>query len=254
MSLIRWQPQSGWDCLSKRMVRLVRSARRLPRGPPRGWSMSPAGPSFSNRLLQAKSVCRLMPTMAAKSLAGSPLRFQVSRSKSRCSGVSGGVGPCGFCNDRGPPRRRPLRGGRQGGAASSGADSSAGGGGKSPEDSSAVGPWAAGPGMAAAGSGTGPVAAASGCGTPLGLRPRSVPQPGSALRSSNITPSLPVDLSTTRGGNYSAYLLSKSGKDFGEVDSHRHIVLVGCLRLAVYGVLGVGDVATTVKSYRGGMV
>ena len=36
MSLIRWQPQSGWACLSIRIVRLVSSGRRLPALTPRG--------------------------------------------------------------------------------------------------------------------------------------------------------------------------------------------------------------------------
>ena len=35
MSLIRWQPHSGFACLSMRIVRLVSSCTRLPLGPPR---------------------------------------------------------------------------------------------------------------------------------------------------------------------------------------------------------------------------
>jgi hypothetical protein len=52
MSLIRWQPQSGLACLSIKMVRFVKSGRRLPAGAPLGLSISPAGPSCSNFFFQ----------------------------------------------------------------------------------------------------------------------------------------------------------------------------------------------------------
>src|SRR5262249_20812064 len=61
------------------------------------------------------------------------------------------------------------------------------------------------------------------------VRPRNSARPTTSLRSAaGFCSSFlqhdslsSVDLSTTRGGNYSAYLLSKSGKDFGEGDKRR---------------------------------
>src|SRR5262249_30004364 len=47
---------------------------------------SPAGPSCSNFFFQANSENLEMPTKAAKSAAGRPLRCQVSSKSSRCSG------------------------------------------------------------------------------------------------------------------------------------------------------------------------
>src|SRR5262249_2702828 len=86
MSLIFWQPQSGLACLSIKMVRLVNSGSRLPGGVPLGLSISPAGPSCSNFFFQANSENLEMPTKAAKSAAGRPLRCHVSSNNNRCSG------------------------------------------------------------------------------------------------------------------------------------------------------------------------
>ena len=104
---MRWQPQEGLACLSMRMVRLVRSGSLLPLGPPRGWSMRPAGPCVSNFFFQAYRVCLDSPTNAAKSPAGRPLRRQVSSNSNRCCAVNGTVGAAGWTSRR--PRRRPAR-------------------------------------------------------------------------------------------------------------------------------------------------
>ena len=89
MSLIRWQPQSGCACLSIRIVRLVSSGSLLPCLAPLGWSISPAGPSSSNRFFQAYSVCCETFTSAPKSRAGRPLRCQVSSSPNTVATVAG---------------------------------------------------------------------------------------------------------------------------------------------------------------------
>ena len=68
-------------------MRLVISGNWLPRSGPLGLSIKPAGPSFSNAPCHLYSVCGLIPTSAAKSLHGRPLRSQVSRSRIRCSGL-----------------------------------------------------------------------------------------------------------------------------------------------------------------------
>src|SRR5262249_6247584 len=77
------------------------------RGPPRGWSINPAGPSVSNFFFQPYKVCLDMPTKAAKSPAGSSLRFQVSRSSNRCSTVREIGLACSFLTSRRPPLLRP---------------------------------------------------------------------------------------------------------------------------------------------------
>ena len=70
------------------------------------WLIHQAGGSLLSNFASSRyRVCLEMPTRAAKSPAGSPLRRQVSSSSSRCSGVVGaevrvawagpGVGPCG---------------------------------------------------------------------------------------------------------------------------------------------------------------
>ena len=51
--LILRQPQSGWACLSKRMVRLVSSGSLLPQDHPAADPLRPAGPSASKLLLPA---------------------------------------------------------------------------------------------------------------------------------------------------------------------------------------------------------
>jgi len=94
------------------MVRRVRSGRRLPRGAPRGWSISPAGPSASNFFFQPYKVCLHMPTRAAKSRAGRPLRCQVSKSNSRCSTVRETCLACSLWTNRRPPLFRPDKRGR----------------------------------------------------------------------------------------------------------------------------------------------
>ena len=102
---MRWQPQLGLLALSSRMVRFVKSGSRLPRGPPRGCSMSPAGPCCWNFFFQEYRVCLDTPTKAAKSPAGRPLRSQVSSRSKRCSALSDSGLAVGFTKRR--PRRRP---------------------------------------------------------------------------------------------------------------------------------------------------
>ena len=65
---------------------MVNSGNRLPGGLPLGLSISPAGPCCSNRFFQANRVNLEMPTKAAKSAAGKPLRCQVSSNNNRCAG------------------------------------------------------------------------------------------------------------------------------------------------------------------------
>ena len=92
-----------------RTVRLVNSCMRLPLGPPRGCSINPAGPNSSNFFFQAYNVCLETPTREAKSPAGRPLRCQVSRINSRCSGVMGDCGDsAGFTNRRPWPLPVPI--------------------------------------------------------------------------------------------------------------------------------------------------
>src|SRR5262245_43552698 len=107
---MRWQPQSGWACLSIRMVRRVSSGRRLPGGVPLGLSIRPAGPSASKRRFHSYSVYLDRPTRAAKSAAGRPLRCQVSNSSRRCSGDSASAFWSAFLTSRRPRRGLSRRG------------------------------------------------------------------------------------------------------------------------------------------------
>jgi hypothetical protein len=92
---------------------MVVSDSRLPRGAPRGRSISPAGPSVSKRCFQEYSVCFDTFPIGAKSAAGRPLRIQMSRIFSRVSpsalaprargpdaGDSGGAAPSRFTRPR----------------------------------------------------------------------------------------------------------------------------------------------------------
>src|SRR5262249_25843154 len=67
------------------------------------------GPCSSNFFFQPYKVCLHIPTKAAKSPAGRPLRCQVSKSSSRCSAVSAMCLPCSFGTNRRPPLFRPDR-------------------------------------------------------------------------------------------------------------------------------------------------
>src|SRR5262245_30270861 len=116
MSLIFWQPQVGLASLSITMVRLVSSGNRLPWGAPRGLSINPAGPSWSNRFFQAYNVCLDIPTKAAKSRAGNPLRRQVSNRSRRCAGPNAAGASAGFTKRL--PRPRPLEEGATGSVSS----------------------------------------------------------------------------------------------------------------------------------------
>jgi hypothetical protein len=108
------------------MVRLVRSGSRLPGARPRGASMRPAGPWLSKRFFQAYRVCLEMPTSAAKSPAGRPLRRQVSSNSRRCSGVRGEEGS--ILTRRRPRRPLPTRDGEWVNKTSSGSSAASGGG------------------------------------------------------------------------------------------------------------------------------
>ena len=92
MSLIRWQPQSGWACLSIRIVRLVSSGRRLPGLTPRGCSISPAGPA-------ARTAASRHRACAARRSPARRSRGPAGRSAARCPASSS------FCVARGSARQ-----------------------------------------------------------------------------------------------------------------------------------------------------